>query len=80
MNKRKRKKIADWLSYTIGFSGRGPTAIDMKPSRALGRREKETIKKLQKVIDEIKVARQEAWKTAYSDVLGEDPDDDYSDC
>lgn len=77
MSKRKSRKIAEWLSYSIGFSGKGPTLLDEKPKRQLGRKEKIKFNKLLKEFQFEKDRRANAFRMACIDVLGEDPDCDW---
>lgn len=77
MNKRKAKKIVAWLNYEIGFSGCGPTALDTKPKRNLGRKERVFVQKAKSVIAAEKSRRHDAFRRACIAVLGEDPDTDW---
>jgi hypothetical protein len=78
MNKRKKKKIGAWLNYLIGFSGQSPTALDVKPSRSLGRKEILLLNKYKKVRMEVEQARKDAFRQACIDILGEDPEVDWN--
>ena len=77
MNKRKAKKIGAWLNYLVGFSGSGPSMLDDKPKRALGKKEAETVKKFQTAIEQEKARRHQCFRDACMDILGEDPDIDW---
>lgn len=78
MNMRKAKKLGDWLNYTVGFSGVGPTLLDKEPPRKLGRKEKILFNKmLPKVKEVYGKAKQDAFRQACIEVLGEDPDTDW---
>lgn len=77
MNKRKAKKIGAWLNYEIGFSGCGPTALDTKPKRKLGRKERILVQKAKSMLAAEKLRRHDAFRMACIDVLGEDPDTDW---
>lgn len=77
MNKRKAKKIDAWLNYEIGFSGCGPTALDTKPKRSLGRKEKIFLQKVKRMIEVEKARRHDLFRMACIDVLGEDPGTDW---
>lgn len=78
MNKRNGKKMRAWLDYHFGLTGYGPTALDVKPSRKLGRKETIVFNKLVKELDRVKTARQEVFRQACIDILGEDPDTDWN--
>jgi len=75
IKKRKRKKIRKWVQYLIGFSGKGPTTLDTKPSCILGRKEKKVVLLLKKEMEQEQIFRQACFEKACIDVLGEDPDD-----
>ena len=77
MNKRKGKKLGQWLDYLIGCTGYGPTALDEKPKRALGRKEKELLAACRKDIEKEEERRRGCFREACIEVLGEDPDEDW---
>jgi hypothetical protein len=77
MNKRKAKKIGEWLNYLIGFTRCGSTALDEKPRRRLGRKEALYIQKAKKFMEEENKRRHEGFRQACIDVLGDDPDTDW---
>lgn len=72
MKKRKLKKVATWAKYLIGFTGHGPTALDVKPGRALGPREATMLRRMQDAMEYEQLRRQRAFAQAMHDVLGED--------
>jgi hypothetical protein len=75
MNKRKTKKFGRWFNYIVGLTGHGPTAIDIKPNVNLGKKEKMWFRNHRREIEQEKQRRQECYRKAYLETLGEDPDD-----
>jgi len=77
VSKRKARKLGQWLNYLMGFTGYGPTALDEKPKRALGRKEKILLAAWRKDIEKEKERRRRCYREACIEVLGEDPDEDW---
>ena len=76
MNRRKRKKIGRWISYLAGLSGKGPTALDVKPGRKLTWRERIRYN-VNGLVEELKPLRWNAYRQSCINVLGEGPDEDF---
>jgi len=62
------------MNYHIGFSGQGPTALDVKPARLLTNLEAEVYKG---VIKEEKSLRRSTWREAVLEGTGEDINEMY---
>ena len=73
MKKRQRKKLAQKINYATGLTGYGPTLLDIRPKAGiLSDKERANNSKLFSELAEIK---QDCFKKACIEVLGEDPDD-----
>lgn len=65
-------RMGEWVNYKAGFSGKGPTAFDVKPEIEPSRFQKWL------VADEIshqKAIRYAAWRLSCMEVMGEDPEE-----
>jgi hypothetical protein len=71
MNLRRLKKVARKISYEVGFTGHGPTSLDVKRYGRLTPTERERYRKDMEVLRALKA---DAWKSAVMEVTGEDPD------
>lgn len=67
--------IVDALNYHIGFTGQGPTLLDVKPERELTQIE---IEQYRDLIEEEKAFRRGAFRQACIQTIGEDPESDWS--
>lgn len=68
------RELIQALNYYIGFSGRGPTALDKKPPRELTALE---IEAYNTTIQTEKALRRTCWREAVLEVTGEDTDETY---
>ena len=73
MRKRQRKKLGKKINYATGLTGYGPTLLDIRPKvGVLSDKEK---RKAQPIIDELSKIKQQCFKDACIEVLGENPDE-----
>ena len=75
-NKVKVQQYVDWCLYEQGMMGAGhPSALDKKPDFPKPELPEEVKAVVDKDMEEMKDVKQDAFRKACMDVLGEDPED-----
>lgn len=76
-NKR-ANQYAAWLCYETGFSGVGPTELDKKPDFEKPWLPKILREDLERISKEFATIKKDAFRQACIEVLGEDPETDWT--